>query len=430
MSGTDRPATRLRISRYEWLVLAIASAGWVFDAFEGQIFNISRDQMLAELLGAATGDGAVRYWGDVFLGVFLLGGTFGGVFFGWLGDRWGRRPAMVLTILFYSLFSGLTYFATELWHVGVLRFLVAMGVGGEWAVAAALVAEVMPARVRAQMSGLFHATSILGAWLAAWVGLAVGANWRLAFLAGVLPALLVLWVRARVVEPEAWVEARRQAAEGRGPELGSFRDLLTHPVWARRAWLGLGLAAIGLGTFWGVTVAGQDLAQDFLIRAGVDPVTATERAKFAYGNVETIGAAVGMLMFGPLAVRFGRRATFALYHAGAAVIVPVLCYLPGSYAAFLSVLPIYGFFTWGLHAGYAVYFPELFPHRLRSTGSGFCFNGGRLLASPMLVVSGAIKALPGMDLSLAITLMSLLFLLGLVLIAFLPETKGQPLPES
>src|SRR5690606_26366280 len=272
---------RRDVTRYQWLVPVIASAGWIFDAFEGQIFNITRDQMLSDLLDVGSGEAEVRYWGDVFLAVFLAGGTLGGVLFGWLGDRYGRRPAMILSILFYSVFSGLTYFVTDVWQVGVLRFLVAMGVGGEWAVAAALVAEVVPAHARAQMSGIFHSTSIVGAFLAAWAGLAVGSNWRLAFLLGVAPALLVLWVRRRVAEPEAWLEARQQAHAGTGAALGSFRDLLTSAEWGRRAWLGLLLATIGLGTFWGVSVAGQDLAQDYLLRQGVDAAVATERAKFA-----------------------------------------------------------------------------------------------------------------------------------------------------
>ena len=184
------------VTRYQWLVLAIASAGWVFDTFEGQIFNLTRRQMLEEILGAGATPAAISRWGDIFLGIFLAGGTLGGILFGWLGDVWGRRPAMIVTILMYSVFSGLTYFATELWQVGVLRFLVAMGVGGEWAVAAALVSEVFPARARAHAGGIFHSTSVLGTWLAALAGLAVGAEWRWAYVLGVLPALLVLWVRA------------------------------------------------------------------------------------------------------------------------------------------------------------------------------------------------------------------------------------------
>jgi MFS family permease len=137
------------VTRYQWLVLVIASAGWMFDAFEGQVFNITRGQMLADLMGSEGSPARVRMWGDTFLAIFLLGGTLGGLAFGSLADRFGRKPMLTLTILFYSIFSGLTYFATELWHVAVLRFLVALGVGGEWAVGATLVAEVFPARARA-----------------------------------------------------------------------------------------------------------------------------------------------------------------------------------------------------------------------------------------------------------------------------------------
>ena len=142
------------VTRYQWLVLVIASAGWMFDAFEGQVFNITRGQMLADLMGASSTTARVRMWGDAFLAIFLIGGTLGGVAFGSLADRYGRKPMMAVTILFYSVFSGLTYFATELWHVAALRFLVALGVGGEWAVGATLVAEVFPPRARARASGI------------------------------------------------------------------------------------------------------------------------------------------------------------------------------------------------------------------------------------------------------------------------------------
>src|SRR5678815_2069650 len=226
------------VTRYQWLVVLIASAGWIFDAFEGQLFNVSRGQMLADILHVAPDHPEVRRWGDIFLGIFLVGGTFGGILFGWMGDRWGRRPTMIVTILFYSVFSGLTFFADSLWQVGALRFLVAMGVGGEWAVAAALVGEVVPTHARAHMSGLFHSTSIIGTWLAAWTAIFVGANWRIAFLVGIAPALLVLWVRARVQEPERWIAAKAQATTGAGEQLGSFRDLLLNPKWSRRAILG------------------------------------------------------------------------------------------------------------------------------------------------------------------------------------------------
>ena len=416
------------ITRYQWLVLAIASAGWVFDVYEGQIFNITRNQMLTEILGSEGGD--VKRYGDMFLGIFLLGGTVGGLAAGSLADRFGRRPIMVVTILMYSVFSGLTYFATDLWHVAVLRFLVAMGVGGEWAVAASLVAEVFPPKARAHASGIFHASSVLGTWMAALAGMAVGAQWRYAYLIGIVPALLVLWVRASVREPEKWQAKKSQAESSDDPsQLGSFRDLLLNRAWSGRALLGMGLAAVGLGTFWAVTVAGQDLAREMLAREGVAPSDAAQRAKFAYGIVQTAGGGVGLLAFGPLCARFGRRWTFIVMQLLAFVFVPVTCFVPQTYQQLLLILPVFGFLTLGMHAGYAIYFPELFPTHLRATGTSFCFNGGRVLAVPVLFFSGWLKAREGMELSVAVSSLGVLFLLGAALMLFLPETKGQELPE-
>ena len=420
------------VTRYQWLVLVIASAGWMFDAFEGQVFNITRGQMLADLMGSESSPERVRMWGDTFLAIFLLGGTVGGLAFGSLADRYGRKPTLAFTILFYSIFSGLTYFATELWHVAVLRFLVALGVGGEWAVGATLVAEVFPSRARARASGIFHATSVLGTWLAAAAGLVVGSQWRYAYIIGLLPALLVLWVRSSIHEPERWSTVAHGRAEAGGSErrrAGSFSELFGVTRWAKPAILGLLLAAVGLGTFWGVTVAGQDLTQSLLMRNGLPQGQAAERAKFAFGIVQTAGGGLGLLCFGPLAEWIGRRGAFALMHLAALAIVPVICYLPQTYGQMLCVLPLFGFFTLASHAGYAVYFPELFPDHLRATGTSICFNGGRLVAAPILWLSGLLKGLPGMDLRHAVLILSSLFVVGLVVLMFLPETKGKPLPE-
>lgn len=416
------------VSRYEWLVLAIASAGWIFDVYEGQIFNITRGQMLKEIIGSAGGQGDVKKYGDMFLGIFLLGGTIGGLGFGSLADRFGRRPIMIVTILMYSVFSGLTFFATSLWQVAALRLFVAMGVGGEWAVAAALVAEVFPTKARAHASGIFHASSVFGTWMAAIVGYAVGAQWRYAYLFGVLPALLILWVRASVREPEKWKAkaAGRSAAKN---QLGSFTDLLLNRQWNKRAVLGMALAAVGLGTFWSVTVAGQGLAKEQLLARGETEDNAENQAKIAYGIIQTIGGGIGLLAFGPISARWGRRRTFMLFHGAAFMIVPVTCFVPQSYSMLLVLLPIFGFFTLGMHAGYAIYFPELFPTHLRATGTSFCFNGGRVLAVPVLFFSGWLKSQEGLALPTAVTALGTLFLLGLVFIYFLPETKGQELPE-
>ena len=419
------------VTQYEWMVLIIACAGWVFDVYEGQIFNITRSQMLADI-----GGDAAKEYGDSFIGIFLVGGTIGGLAAGSLADRFGRRPIMVLTILVYSIFSGLTYFATELWHVAALRFLVALGVGGEWAVAASLVSEVFPARARAHASGIFHASSILGTWMAAMVGIAVGAQWRYAYLIGILPALLILGVRASVREPRRW---REMAAEAKldaqaDARRGSFAELLLTSPWNRRALLGMGLAAVGLGMFWAVTIAGQDLAALMLREAGVSDAVAASKAKFAYGIVQTAGGGLGLLSFGPIAARIGRRRAFILFFLLAFAIVPVTCFGPRTYQQLLLVLPIFGFLTLGMHAGYAIYFTELFPTHLRATGTSFCFNGGRLVAAPMMAFSGALKGgkIPGIgpiDLRWALVSLSVLFLLGIVFSLLLPETRAKELPS-
>ncbi|MEM9283775.1 MAG: MFS transporter [Verrucomicrobiota bacterium] len=414
------------ITRYEWLVLIIASAGWIFDVYEGQIFNLTRNDMLSDILGQDLGSADVKKYGDWFLGVFLLGGTFGGLLFGSMADRYGRRPIMILTILMYSVFSGLTYFASELWHVTALRFLVAMGVGGEWAVAAALVSEVFPKKARAHASSIFHASSVIGTWLAAIAAYLVNTNWQYAYLIGVLPALLIVWVRVAVKEPKKWEEARA-AVESGEQKAGSFKELLTVAPWRGRAIGAMLLAAVGLGTFWAVTVAGQDLARERLIADGVDPAEASQKAKIAYGIIQTIGGGLGLVLFGPISARLGRRKTFILFHVAALIITPIACFAPQNYTALLIILPVFGFFTLGMHAGYAVYFPELFPNRLRATGMSWGFNGGRIIAVSVLLLAGKMKAT--MDLPVAVSILGGFFLLGALVVMFLPETKDQELPE-
>jgi MFS family permease len=136
-----------------------------------------------------------------------------------------------------------------------------------------------------------------------------------------------------------------------------------------------------------------------------------------------------LLAFGPLCARFGRRPTFVLFQLLAFLIVPVTCWLPQTYFQLLCVLPVFGFLTLGIHAGYAIYFPELFPTHLRATGTSFCFNGGRVLAVPVLFFSGWLKAQPAIDLRMAVSSLAALFLLGAIFVLFLPETRGEDLPE-
>ncbi len=450
------------ITKYQWLVLLIASLGWVFDVFEGQIFVASMRDAMPQLLGDAE-DGIVRFWNNVALGSFLLGGALGGVFFGMLSDRIGRSKTMIITILFYSLFTCVTAFAGEAWHMVVLRFFVAMGVGGEWAVASAMVAEVMPQRSRAVMGSIFHASSVFGTYLATIVGFFVlaaspwGENtWRLGFLIGVVPALLTVWIRWKLHEPEQWVKARQRAAENPDEQQGRIAELF-HRENLRNTIVGVSLATIGLATFWGAHIYGKNALMakkraEVLVEAGLTSDSPQEekdaafeanaggikRAEMLSMFVNTTGGGIGLLLFGWISNRLGRKGAFVFYHLGALVIALVFFkFIVGggaSLAVIWVTLPIFGFLTLGMHAGYAVYFPELYPTRLRGTGAGFCFNMGRLVTFPMLLLTGWMQrpeADGGLGYSLeeAASLLSWLFLLGVVVVLFAKETRGAELPE-
>ncbi|HEV3165156.1 MAG TPA: MFS transporter [Isosphaeraceae bacterium] len=434
MRPTDRPGRWYdAITRYQWLVFVIASAGWVFDVFEGQLFTIFKTPALLDLLGYATTAAsdprvasAVDQQANVATAFFLLGGAAGGLVFGIVADRVGRIRALSLTILTYSLFSALTFFAQAVWQMHALRFLVALGTGGEWAIAAALVAETFPTRARALASGSFHASSVLGVAIAALMGrvLKDPGSWRWGFLLGLAPALLILWIRMSLREPEDWAAARRQALAGQ--KLGDLGELLGDRRWNTRAWLGLGLAAVGLSSYWSIFAWVPELVVDTL---GPSVPIATRRAtaSSAYLMMNCTGGLLGLLSFAPVAAWKGRRLAFAVYHLGAIVMVPVTCFGSRSYEATLWLLPVMGFFVLGMHAGYAIYLPELFPTRLRATGASFCFNVGRLASGAVLLIRSAIR--DHLTLRQSLVAMSSLFLVGLALLIFAPETRGQSLPE-
>ncbi len=439
------------VTPYMWLVLVVACLGWIFDAFEGQVFVVSMHEAMPSLLPPGISHGNVDFYNNLAMAAFLVGGAVGGLGFGVLADRVGRVRTMMLTILFYSVFTCLSAFSQAWWHMVVLRFFVALGVGGEWAVASAMVAEVFPKHARSMSLGIFHGSSILGVWTAvavgAWIVPAWG--WRWAFGVGLVPALLTIWIYAALHEPEQWVEARAVAQVDRTRQTGRVADLFRRGL-LRPTLVGLALATVGLATFWGVYVRGQsllrELAEDAEIGTAVSQLDPQQRrqavdalsaeAKDRIKHVEMLamlaisaGGGVGLLGFAPLSNRLGRRAAFLVYCVGGAVVAAlVFKVLPqGAPRLLWWSLPAFGFFTTGMHAGYAVYFPELFPTRLRGTGGGFCFNGGRLLAAPILVLNGVLRH-QGVSLADSGAALGLLFLLGTVVLLFAPETKGRELP--
>ncbi|MFT5031259.1 MAG: MFS family permease [Candidatus Binatia bacterium] len=443
------------VTSYQWLVLVVCSLGWVFDVFEGQIFVASMRDAMPNLLGVESADNPlVARWNNIALASFLLGGALGGVMFGVMSDKIGRSKTMIITILFYSIFTCITALATEAWHMVVLRFLVAMGVGGEWAVASAMVAEVMPKHSRPAMSSIFHASSVFGTLLATAVGFFILAKqpwgdktWKLGFLIGVLPALLILVIRWKMHEPEQWLKAKAEAAKDPSKKTGSLGELFNAQN-LRATVVGVSLATIGLITFWGCHIYGKNAllrhAQTTaLVAEGVagDAPKAEKQAVFAKHKAQikkaemtsmtlnTIGGGLGLVLFGWFSNRLGRRGAFVFYHAGAMVMVLLLfvVLIPNgaSYMTLAIVLPIFGFLTLGMHAGYAVYFPELYPTRLRGTGTGFCFNMGRLGTAAYLLFVAKVGWAPEQT----ALYVAAIYVLGIFIALQGPETRGKELPD-
>lgn len=442
------------ITRYQWLVLVIASLGWIFDVFEGQVFVASMREAMPALLGVAADNPAVASWNDWAFGSFLLGGALGGVFFGAMSDRIGRSRTMIVTILCYSLFTCVTALAQAPWQMVALRFLVAMGVGGEWAVASAMVAEVMPQRSRPVMSSIFHGSSVFGTLLAAATGAYVVANpalgaaaWRWGFAIGALPALLTVWVRWKLREPEQWVQARERARADDTQQTGRVVELFQRPH-IRNTLVGVALSSIGLVTFWGAHIYGKNALlrhaqQAALVTDGVAAdapqaektaawtahAAEIKRAEMLSMVLNTVGGGLGLVLFGTISNRIGRKGAFVLYHAVAFVMVLVLfkgLIAQNASAVWLAIaLPVFGFFTLGMHAGYAVYFPELYPTRLRGTGAGFCFNMGRIATAVAFFYFGTVA----ISQENKAIMLAPLYLVGVVVVMFAKETRDQPLPD-
>jgi MFS family permease len=200
--------------------------------------------------------------------------------------------------------------------------------------------------------------------------------------------------------------------------------LLGDPRWRSRALIGFGLAAVGLGTYWGIYAWALELVQEVL---GKSDAASQRASSVVYLVLNLVGGLTGQLAFAPITMRVGRRRAFAFYHIGSLVTVPVTFLTASSYYQTMAMLTVMGFFVAGMHSGYAIYFPEMFPTRLRATGASFCFNLGRLGSAVLLVARGEMRRYLG--LRVAVSAMALLFLVGLVLLWFAPETKGEELPE-
>jgi len=458
-----RPWWRL-LNRYHWFVLTVAALGWLFDTMDQQLFVLARNPAMRELVRQNTIETAPEYairadfYGTLSTSIFLVGWATGGIIFGVLGDRIGRAKTMMLTILVYSMFTGLSAISTGFLDFSFYRFLTGLGVGGEFAVGVSLVAEVMPDRARPFALGLLQALSAIGNVTAAlvtrWLGhlesqhvfdnLYVGSfgpvrAWRIIFVVGTIPALLVLFIMRRLKEPERWASLAR---EGKTRHLGSLSELLGNPRWRKHALIGLCLAVSGQIGLWGIGFYFPELTRSVFRpafeRQGMSPTEVEGALKEWTSNtglIFNLGAFLGIYAFSYLTDVTGRKPAFAvsfiLALAGTSLVFGML----HNISDIFWMVPIMGFCQLSLFGGYAIYFPELFPTRLRSTGTSFCYNVGRLAAAAGPFVFGMLLNAfrggedPSSPYRYAGLIMCSIFLLGLVVLPFAPETKGQPLVD-
>lgn len=449
-AGANKPWWS-EMNRYHWFVLMVCALGWLFDCLDQQLFNLARVPAMRDLLprlaDGSVDPNAVAKYGGYATSIFLLGWATGGLTFGVLGDRIGRARTMLWTILIYSLCTGLSALSTSFWDFAFYRFITGLGVGGEFAVGVALVAEVMPARARPQAIGLLQALSAVGNITAALIGIgvghleesgAVGSGWRVMFVIGAAPALLALLVRRKLKEPEAWKTA---VAERGAKNMGSYKELFSHPVWRKRALIGFLLAFSGVVGLWGIGFFVIDLIRSVLRKSfeleGMTGQALNGRVTFWAGissMMLNVGAFFGIYGFGSLSQRIGRKPTFALSFTAGMISTASVFWFLKDFSDIFWMVPIMGFCLLSLFGGYAIYFPELFPTSLRSTGTSFCYNVGRFVAAlgPALLgyLTSTVFADKPEPMRYAGISMCAVFLIGLCVLPFAPETQGEPLPED
>lgn len=451
MSATTDSATLpwyRGLTKYHWFVLIVCWMGWFFDTMDQQLFILARSPAMTELLGPGVAQEDVKMFSGIATMILMLGWATGGIVFGILGDRWGRAKTMVLAILFYSMFTGLSAFSVTWIDFSIYRFLTGMGVGGTFGAAVSFVAEVMPARSRPYALGCLQALAAVGNMTAACVSFAIPpgipvhgiSGWRLMFVVGIVPALLVLLVMRRIKEPESWVRAKEAEARGKvehtGHGMGSVRELFGERRWRRNVLVGIVLGLAGIMGLWGIGFWLPELVRD-VVKTDADWYVSLAMLLF------NGSAAVGTYLFAALMGWVGRRPAFALmFIIAIGTVFGVFGFMTQASQVWWMA-PLLGLGTLTVFGGYSIYFPELFPTRLRATGVGFCYNTARYVAATAPFTLGLLTTVyidwhPTLLSSLgsvdspfryAALTVAAVFVAGLLVLPFAPETKDKPLPE-
>lgn len=405
----------------QYMTLVAAFLGWMFDGMEMGIFPLIARPALMEMqkgLGILD-ESFVQYWNGILTAAFLFGAAGGGLVFGWLGDRIGRVKAMTASILCYALFTGLCYFAQQPWQLATLRFIAALGMGGEWSLGVALVMEAWPSKLRPLMAGFIGAAANVGFIIVGTIGILfpiTSDSWRWLLLVGAVPALLTFFIRLFVPESEKW----KTAVQGKRSK--PIREVFSSALLGRTLFA-IVFASVPLIVTWG-TVQWIPLWTDQL--AGPDRPEAKGYTHF----ITALGAILGSLMAPLVGQKIGRRpAYFGLCLLS---LLSCLYLFLGSHQYgpyFVFVVFMVGFFTASFFGWLPLYLPELFPTRVRATGQGISFNFGRILAAIGAWNMGSIMGLFDNSYAKAGAAIALVYVIGMIVIWFAPETKDKPLPE-
>ncbi len=416
-SGTE--VERLRdLSAQQWKSGTAAWLGWLFDGLDLQLYVLVAAPFVAELLGADDPkDPRVGYYGSWIQAAFLIGWARGGGFFGRAADRLGRSRALTLTILTYAMFTGLSFFAQKWWQLLLFRFLAALGIGGEWAVGAALLSETWPRRWRPWLAAVLQTGVNLGIMLASLATFLLASYPpRYVFLVGVLPALLVLWIRWAVPETEEWQNARRQAAHAEPGFLDLFRGRVR-----RITLLTLTVCSLSLTGHWAFLFWYVQHLRNLPDLAGWSESAKNQLVSEVVALVTLISIA-GNFLAALLARWLQFRRAIALLCLGYCLAMAATYGRPLNHEQMWYGLAAIGL-CHGVFALFTMYLPPLFPTLLRTTGAGFCYNFGRIVAGLGTVFFGLFSRVG--DYRLALFYAGFLFIPAGLVACLLPDPPDE-----
>ncbi len=425
-NASFEPASEPRLSpEGRYLILITAFLGWMFAGVQMSITTLALGSAAIELLGTSD-EIIVGMWFGWYVCAFLLGAAAGGLVFGWVGDRFGRTRAVALSILTYSILSGLTYFVEGPLELLILRFLTCMGVGGMWPNGVALVSEAWSNLSRPLVAGIIGTSANVGivtvAWVATWVVIDTE-HWRWVTLVGAAPVVLGLFVLVFVPESPRWLASRGAAPR---PAVQSTRvSEVFRPPLLRLTMIGILLGTVPLMGGWGsanwvMRWAGQVGEQS-------DPPDHHLKARMQVSR--SVTSVLGSLLGGLIASALGRRLTYFVVSLGAFAVSQVqFWFLHPADTGFLILFGVLGFFN-GVYFGWLpLCLPEMFPTRVRSTGSGISFNWGRILTAAAVLLTAALLGWFGGYAQVG-RVTSLIFAVGMVVICFAPDTTESRLED-